>query len=455
MMNIIRCDLKDYIVWKWRPQFENSASGPTQRSNFVRWGSSLRVRDGELAVFVYRGFGSNNHDNQDFIQGPYDGIIESANLPIISKFIGLAYGGGEGGPFQAEIYFINLKGNNQILFGIPYFDVFDSRYPDLAVPVSTRGTITFNLTDYKQFIKLNLLANFNNLNFKEQIKSALSKYMKHVIINKAEEPGVSVMRLESKILEIDESAETYIRKRFAEDFGINLKALDVEAITLKKDSEGYLQLKKLTVDIVDRTTMAQANANIQNLEDMQKFNSENVRATMAIQRGEMQRAQRLQTESNYIAAHAIDRQTEVGIHFADAMGEGNAMSVGGESMNPAGMMAGLMMGGAMGNQMAGMMNQMGKAATQGYQQMVQQPPQMEVPNYYVIINGRQSGPYDVTALMQFINGGQITPETYVWTNGMAKWDVAKNTNLIRLFPSVPPPPPITSGVPTPPPFSKE
>lgn len=455
MMNVIRCDLKDYIVWKWKPQFDAPTSAPTQRANFIRWGSSLRIRDGEMAIFVYRGIGSDNHDNQDFIQGPYDGIIESANLPIISKIIGLAYGGGEGGPFQAEIYFINLKGNNQILFGIPYFDVFDSRYPDLAVPVSTRGTITFNLTDYKQFIKLNLLTNFNNLNFKEQIKSALSKYMKHVIINKAEEPGVSVMRLESRILDINESAEQYIRKRFAEDFGINLKGLDIEAITLKKDSEGYLQLKKLTIDIVDRTTMAQANANIQNLEDMQKFNSENVRATMAIQRGEMQRAQRLQTESNFIAAHALDQQTEVGMHFADAMGQGNAMNVGGGGgVNPAGMMAGLMMGGAMGNQMAGMMNQMGQTATQNYQQMIQ-PPQMDVPNYYVFMDGRQSGPHDLSALMRFINSGQITPDTYVWTNGMPKWDCAKNTNLGRLFPSMPPPPPITSGASTPPPFDQE
>ena len=209
MMNVIRCDLKEYLVWKWRPQFIDS-DNPGQRANFIRWGSSLRVKDGEMAIFVYRGVGADVHENQDVIMGPYDGAIETANLPVISKIVGLAYGGGQGGPFQAEIYFINLQGNNQILFGVPFFDVFDSRYPDLAVPLSVRGTIIFNLTDYMSFIKLNRLTDFNLMDFKNQIRSAVTKYMKHVIINIAGNKGVSVIQLESKILEINEEAQKYI-----------------------------------------------------------------------------------------------------------------------------------------------------------------------------------------------------------------------------------------------------
>ena len=445
MMNVIRCDLKEYIVWKWRPQF-NDSDDPGQRANFVRWGSSLRVKDGEMAVFVYRGANSDNHDNHDFIMGPYDGTIESANLPVISRLVGLAYGGGQGGPFQAEVYFINLQGNNQVLFGIPFFDVFDSRYPDLAVPVSARGTITFNLTDFRTFIKLNRLIDFNTMDFKNQIRGALTKYMKHVIINMAGEQDMSVMRLESKILEISEQAQLYISKRFAEDFGVNLKALDIEAITLQKDSEGYRQLKGLTVGIVSRTVQAQADANIRNMEQMQEWNSENIRATMAIQRDEMQRAQRLQTETAYMSAHALDQQAEVGKQFAAAMGQSGAMNAGGGQMNPAGMMAGMMMGGAMGQQMAGMMNQMGQVANQG----MQQPPQQPQMNYHVLIGGQQSGPHNTSQLSQLIASGQLTPDTYVWANGMANWDFAKNTEVNALFPATPPVPPVPPVPPTPP-----
>lgn len=448
MMNVIRCDLKEYIVWKWRPQYVDP-DDPTGRENFVRWGSSLRIKDGEMAVFVYRKTGAENNDNQDFIMGPYDGTIESANLPVISKLVGLAYGGGQGGPFQAEIYFINLQGNNQILFGIPFFDVFDSRYPDLAVPVSARGTITFNLTDYKQFIKLNRLADFNMMDFKNQIRSALTKYMKHVIINMAGEKEMSVIRLESRILDINESAENYISKRFFEDFGVNLKALDVEAVTLNKESDGYQRLRGLTFGIVSRTTQAQAEANIKNLEEMQQYNSENVRATMAIQRGEMKRAQRLQTESNYMGAHALDQQTEVGIHFADAMGKNGNMNMGsGGQMNPAGMMTGMMVGGAMGQQMAGMMNNMGQLVNQGYQQTIQRPPQVPQLLYYVLIAGQQTGPHNTQMLNQLIANGQLTPETYVWKIGMPNWDFAKNTEVRALFPVVPPVPPVSPTPPT-------
>lgn len=449
MMNVVRCDLKEYIVWKWRPQFNETSDDAGQRGNFVRWGSSLRVKDGEMAIFVYRGQGAEGHDNQDVIIGPYDGLIETANLPAISRIVGLAYNAGQGGPFQAEVYFINLQGNNQVLFGIPPFDVFDSRYPDLAVPVSVRGIITFNLTDYRSFIKLNRLTDFNMMDFKNQVKSAVTKYMKHIIIDIAGEKDMSVMRLESRILEINEMAHKFIAERFANDFGVNLKCLDIEAITLNKNSEGYRQLKGLTFGIASRTTQAQANASIRNMEQMQEWNSENARAVLAIQRGEMQRAQKLQTESAYMEAHALDQQAEVGKQFAAAMGQSGAMNAGGQ-MNPAGMMAGMMMGGAMGQQMSGMMNQMSQKANQGYQQAIQQPPKVPVLSYFVLVDGQQSGPHDAVALSQLMASGQLTPDTYVWKNGMANWDLAKNTEVNAMFPAPPPAPPTPPTPPVPP-----
>jgi membrane protease subunit (stomatin/prohibitin family) len=99
---------------------------------------------------------------------PYDQTIKTANFPILSSIVGAAFGGAS--PFQAEIYFMNLSGNIQVKFGIPYFDVFDPRFMDFAVPMSARGTITFNVTDYKGFIKLNRLINFELEDFNKQIK---------------------------------------------------------------------------------------------------------------------------------------------------------------------------------------------------------------------------------------------------------------------------------------------
>ena len=162
LMDVIRCDEQEYLVWKWRPSGEPNS---TKKENAIRYGSNLRIKDGEMAVFFYQ---QNNGTIQDYIIGPHDQTIKTANFPILTSIVGAAFGGNS--PFQAEIYFINLSGNVQVKFGIPYFDIFDPRFPDLGVPCSVRGTITFNITDYKSFIKLNRLINFSLEDFKNQIK---------------------------------------------------------------------------------------------------------------------------------------------------------------------------------------------------------------------------------------------------------------------------------------------
>ena len=101
-MDEIRCDEPSYLIWKWHPK--GTQPGENTRENAIRWGSSLRVKDGEVAVFVYD---QKNGIIQDYIEGPYDTILSTENLPVLASIIGLAYDGGT--PFQAEIYFINLS----------------------------------------------------------------------------------------------------------------------------------------------------------------------------------------------------------------------------------------------------------------------------------------------------------------------------------------------------------
>ena len=148
-MDVIRCDEPEFLIWKWRPKGQEANT--TKKENAIRYGSSLRVKDGEVAVFVYK---QKDGSMQDFIEGPYDDTIKTANFPILTGIVGTAFGGAS--PFQAEIYYINLSGIVQVKFAIPYFDVFDPRFLDFAVPMAVRGTVTFNITDYKSFIKLHL-----------------------------------------------------------------------------------------------------------------------------------------------------------------------------------------------------------------------------------------------------------------------------------------------------------
>lgn len=428
-MDVIRCDEQEYLVWKWRPSGEANS---TKKENAIRYGSSLRVKDGELAVFVYQ---QKDGSMQDFIVGPYDQTIKTANFPILSSIVGTAFGGAS--PFQAEIYFMNLSGNIQLKFGIPYFDVFDPRFMDFAVPMSARGTITFNITDYKGFIKLNRLINFELDDFNKQIKNAVTKYIKGIITNIPSDKGIPVLQMEKKLLEINDLIAEYLKPRMENDFGVNMKGFDLATIDVDKESQGYAELRKVTADQTTKTTIAQTDVNIKNMSDMQEINALNMEGTLRIQREEAQRAQKLQTETNFIGAHALNQQTDVLKTGAESLG--NMGIGGGVGMNPAGMMTGMMMGGAMGNQMAGMMNNMG----QNMQQQQNTPPPPPTIAYSVSLNGQTAGPFNLQQLQQMVQNGQLTQNTHVWKQGMAGWELAGNVQeLGNLFGAFPPPPPV-------------
>lgn len=433
-MNVIRCDEEKYLVWKWRPAGQEVNS--TSRENSIRYGSTLRVKDGEVAVFVYM---QQNATLQDFIEGPYDQTIKTGNFPVLANLVGMAWGGES--PFQAEVYFINLQSNNQIRFGIPYFDIFDPRLPDHGIPVSVRGTITFNITDYRSFIKLNRLVEFDLDSFLEQIKAAVSRYVKSVVANIPRTMNIPLVQMETQILEINQKIQGFLTSRLQDDFGVNLKALDISAIEVDKDSPYYAEVRELTAGNTARTMNAQADVNIQNLKDMQTINTENVSETMRIQREEAQRAQRLQSETNFLGAHSIDKQAEVLKAAAESLGQMGSMNMGngdGGGLNPAGMMTGMMMGGAMGQQMAGMMSQMGQTVQGG----MNTPPPIPNVQYFTAVNGQQAGPFTIQQLQMLVGNGQLTKQTYVWKQGMANWDFAENVpEVAALFVTNTPPPP--------------
>lgn len=454
IMNVIRCDEPEYLVWKWRP--EGQAANSTSRENSIRYGSSLRVKDGEVAVFVYK---QKDGTMQDFIVGPFDDTIKTANFPVLSSIVGLAFGGES--PFQADIYFINLQGTNQVRFGIPYFDVVDPRLPDYPVPVAVRGTLTFALEDYRNFIKLNRLVDFSLEAFKQQIKDTMTRKIKGIVANIPVDLGMPVVQMERRIDQVSDLLEERLAARF-DEFGVKMKHIDLNAIEIDKESEAYEQVRSLTGGITARTMAAQADLNIENMKNMQKLNTENLAESMRIQREESQRAQRLQTEQTYIGAHGLNLQADVLSTAANNLGEMGGIALGGsgDGMNPASAMTGMMLGGAMGQQMAGMVNNMGQQMQQAQQNTMPgnpasgttPPPLPSNSQYMIAINGAQYGPYGIDQLRQLMQSGQFTAQTLVWKQGMPGWDAAGNVpELTQLF-MASAPPPVPGGGMMPPPL---
>lgn len=433
-MNVIRCDEKEYLVWKWKPDGQEDNS--TTRENSIRYGSSLRVKDGEVAVFLYK---QRNGTVQDYIEGPWDETIRTANFPVLASIVGSAFGGES--PFQAEVYFINMALNIQINFGVPYFEIFDPNpnFAYLGVPVAVRGTITFNVTDYRDFIKLNRLRTFDLDDFRDHIKSSVIRFVKGSIVNLPKILNKPVLQIEQEIEKINETIGESLKPRLEELFGVTLRAVDIRAIEFDKSSKNYTTLYHLTVENTTRTMDEQTSVNIKNLKDTQRINTENIEESLKVQREEAQRAQRLQTEQNFMGAHALDQQTEVLKTGAQSLGQMGAMNIGGgDGFNPAGMMTGMMVGGAIGQQMSGMMNNMGQQMQTG----MNTPPPIPNVQYFVAVNGQQTGPFTIQQLQQYAMNGQFTPQSYVWKQGMAQWEYASAVpELASLFSAPTPPPP--------------
>lgn len=422
-MDEIRCDEPSYLIWKWHPA--GVQLGETNRENAIRWGSSLRVKDGEVAVFVY-----SQYDGipQEYIEGPSDLILTTENLPILANVVGLAYEGGT--PFQAEIYFINLARIIQVKFSVPFFDAYDPRFTDFGIPVAIRGTVSFRIADYREFIKLHRLNNFSLDDFQKQIRDAINRYVKDYVANAPAVHNIPLIQIESKIAQINDAVEYSIGERLKENFGVLTSGVDIAAIEIDKTSEGYRQLMAVTKDITTVKMQAETSDYIERLR---------------IQREEGQYAQHKATQSANIGAFQIEKQAEVGVAGAAALGHMGENGVGsvnlgssGDGFNMAAMMTGMAVGGTVGQNIAGAMNNMMSGINQPVQPgMI--PPPIPVVSFYVAVNGKAAGPFDASVLTQMAASGQFTADNLVWRSGMMQWVKAGMVDELKyMFTAMPP-----------------
>lgn len=441
MMDEIRCDEKDYLIWKWRPA--NNA----RRENAIRWGSSLRVREGSAAVFICRRKGQDAI--QEFIEGPFDEALNTSNLPIIASFIAAAYGGGT--PFQAEVYFINLAKVVQSRFAVRYFDVFDQRFPDFGVPVAVRGTLTFKIADYREFIELHRLDEFTLEDFQSQVRDAVSRRVKSLVANMPSKLGIPLLQLAGRTDDLSELANDDLSPQLHKVFGIELSSLDIAAIDVDEESDGYARLMAVTRDVTEATVRAQTEANIKNIHDMQRVQMENLQERLRIDREEGQYRVHKQTQTANFPAYQVEAQTTVGVAGAEAlghMGENGAAGIslgggGNGSMDMAGIAAGMAIGGSVGRNIAGAMDNMMGNTPAGISGSPVPPPIPRQDRFHVAVNGAATGPFDLITLSSMVASKSLTSESLVWQEGMTTWMPAKTVPAIAaLFNNGPTPPPI-------------
>ena len=291
----------------------------------------------------------------------------------------------------------NLAKGSQIRFRIPYFDVYDPRFENFAVPVAVEVSLVYGVNDIALFNSINKTQNISDNAFHDKLKGQITKFVKSVVTNAPADNQIPVLKLESKIVEISELVQNYVTPKIERLFGVNVRSIDITDIAVDKQSRGYRELKAVTTDLEKDSLQARSSLNIDawkrqqemNLggqEEMQRMQLEHQRETMRIQREELQRASRLQTETNFLGAHQAN--LNAGVQTAQAQAKGGVPPMPG---------------------------------TGGMPPMPGAAPQV---SYMVGVNGQQFGPCGWNQLQQLVQQGQLTQQTYVWKQGMTQWQMA-------------------------------
>lgn len=143
---------------------------------------------------------------------------------------------------------------------------------------------------------------------------------------------------------------------------------------------------------------------------------------------------------------ALDKRSSMGIignldsysqfQAANAMEEA-AMNPGGDASAGIGMGMGFAMANQMGQQV---LNQNNSSAPEAQQPSATPPPLPAQNSYFVAIDGKQAGPFQISDLKQKIKTTEINRSSLVWAEGMPEWLKAEEVDELKvLFAAVPPP----------------
>ncbi len=370
-------DSRSTLAWRF-PRYQNE----------IKNGAQLIVREGQKAVFVYRGALADQ-----FEPGAYE--LKSENLPILSTLQGWKHGFDS--PFRSEVYFINTRPVTDLRWGTP--QPVTVRDPDFKmVQVRANGLCVVKIADVEIFLK-EVIGTDSAVEV-DEIAELLRRVISMAFSDMVLETGLGAIDLQGQQVSLSGKLAEFVQERVDDEFG-----LEVPEMTMN-------------ISLPDEITAA-----------MTKGVAKGVEASGFVENVDLNKYQQAQAADAMLAA----AQNEGGSVMGDMMQMG----------------MGVAMAGTMANQMGGMGGQPQQAAPQAAAPAAGPPPLPGQKMFHVDHGGNPGGPYNMAQMQQGIQSGQVTGTTLVWAEGMAAWGPAQAVPELQAMFSAPPPMPPTN--PTPPP----
>lgn len=320
-------------------------------STDLRIGTQLIVYPSQTAFLVKGGVICD-----EFLSGTY--TIKTKNIPLLNKIINIPFGNET--PFTAEVWFINQVNKLDIPWGTPHpLQIEDPKYK-IIVPVRSHGQYGITIKNPRAFLET-LIGNMSDFSstkidsfFKGKIISALNTLISQQIIEK----GVSVLDINTLLLELSQTCNNQLNKLFAK-YGIEIVDFSIMSITIPQNDDSVIRLKK----------------------------AKDLAASISITGRDI---------------YQMDRSFDV----LDKMASNE--SVGGQILS---MGAGLGVGVGLGNAMGNITSQ----------SLNTPPPIPQEPTYHIYMNGSQYANQTISQIKSYIQQGLANAETLGWTSGMTNW----------------------------------
>ena len=195
-------DSRSTLAWRF-PRYHNEIKNEAE----------LIVREGQQAVFVYRGQLADRFD-----PGHYE--LTSENLPILSTLQGWKHGFNS--PFRSEVYFINTRPVTDLRWGTA--NPVTVRDPDFKmVQVRANGLCVVRVADPEIFLR-EVIGTDSAVEV-DEITELLRRVITLAFSDMVMETRLGVIDLQGRQVELSDKLREFVAERVDDEFGLSIESI--------------------------------------------------------------------------------------------------------------------------------------------------------------------------------------------------------------------------------------